>query len=98
MNLQILGIQLDCVWEDKEANFAKVRALLNARDLPEGGLIVLPEMFATGFSCEVTRTIEPEDGPTEAFCANWRRLINAASSVVWLRQGVTAWASIRRWR
>ncbi|MDZ4287827.1 MAG: carbon-nitrogen family hydrolase [Prosthecobacter sp.] len=67
MNLMIHGVQLDCVWEDKEANFAKVRALLAAAPPPAGTLIVLPEMFATGFSCALTRTIEPVGGPTEIF-------------------------------
>jgi predicted amidohydrolase len=48
--LKIYACQTDIFWEDKAANFAHVRELIrNARPEP-GGLIVLPEMFATGFS------------------------------------------------
>ncbi|HYF34158.1 MAG TPA: carbon-nitrogen family hydrolase [Prosthecobacter sp.] len=66
MNLIIHGVQLDCVWEDKPANYAKVRELLAGRTSP-GSLIVLPEMFATGFSDALAKTVEPAGGPTEDF-------------------------------
>ncbi len=67
MHLPIHAVQLDSVWEDKAANFAKVRALLTAQPPQPGGLILLPEMFATGFSCAVEITGELERGETEAF-------------------------------
>ncbi|MCA1963915.1 MAG: carbon-nitrogen family hydrolase [Prosthecobacter sp.] len=67
MTLPIHAIQLDSVWEDKAASFAKVRALLAASPPPQGALVVLPEMFATGFSCAVEATAEPEHGETEFF-------------------------------
>src|SRR4051794_37315325 len=51
--MRIYCVQLDIVWEDKAANHAKVRRMLeNAR--PEvGSLVLLPEMFSTGFSMNV---------------------------------------------
>lgn len=55
------------VWEDKAANFDRVRSLLASEDVPEGSLIVLPEMFATGFSMNVAGIHEGEDRPTEHF-------------------------------
>jgi predicted amidohydrolase len=67
MSLIVHGVQLDCVWENKEANFAKVRALLAGARPLAGGLIIVPEMFATGFSCALALTIEPADGPTTCF-------------------------------
>ncbi len=60
-------VQLDSQWEDKAANFARVRDLI-ARAMPApGGLIILPEMFATGFSDRLAATLEPLDGPVTAF-------------------------------
>jgi len=67
MTLNIHALQLDSVWEDKPANFAKVRGLLDAAPPKKGSLIVVPEMFATGFSCDVTKTLEPVGGETEQF-------------------------------
>jgi len=67
--MQIIAVQPDIVWEDKPANFARVRELLAAGSVAPGALIVLPEMFATGFSMNVAGIAEPEDGPTHRFLA-----------------------------
>jgi omega-amidase len=48
--LNVLGLQLDIVWEDKAANLTKVRRLLSNAQPKPGTLVVLPEMFATGFT------------------------------------------------
>jgi omega-amidase len=42
--------QLNIVWEDKKANHERTRKLVAAAKLPKGALLVLPEMFSTGFS------------------------------------------------
>lgn len=60
-------VQLDSRWEDKAANFAQVRSLLSRAAPAPGSLIVLPEMFATGFSDHLDATLEPVEGPTTAF-------------------------------
>lgn len=52
MNVAVL--QLDITWENKAANYAKVRARLAAAHLQPGTLVVLPEMFATGFTLNLT--------------------------------------------
>jgi len=65
--MQVAGVQLDIAWEAKEANYAKVRSLVGTAKLPRGTLVVLPEMFATGFSMNVAAIAEPAGGPTEAF-------------------------------
>lgn len=67
MTLNIHALQLDSVWEDKAANFAKVRTMLEATPPPVGSLIVLPEMFGTGFTCAVDVSAEPEGGATGVF-------------------------------
>lgn len=65
--MNLYAIQIDSVWEDKAANFAKVRTLLAATPPTPGSLIVLPEMFGTGFSCQLSTTVEPLGGETEHF-------------------------------
>jgi omega-amidase len=46
--LNVLGLQLDIVWENPPANFEKIRRLL--ADVRPGTLVVLPEMCLTGFT------------------------------------------------
>lgn len=50
MPLPVTLLQTDIAWEDPAANFAHIRELLSAAPLAPGGLLVLPEMFSTGFS------------------------------------------------
>jgi omega-amidase len=54
--MQACLVQLDIVWENKNANFERVRELLAANAPGAGSLIILPEMFATGFSFDVNAT------------------------------------------
>lgn len=47
--------QIELVWEDAAANAARVESALE-RERPEAGtLVVLPEMFGSGFSMDVAR-------------------------------------------
>lgn len=48
--MKILALQFDIAWEDRDANFAKVEKLLAEAKPEPNTLVVLPEMFATGFS------------------------------------------------
>ncbi len=58
--MRIAAVQHDISWEDREASLARVGALL---DGVEADLIVLPEMFAVGFT--MSRDVaEAPDGPT----------------------------------
>lgn len=83
MNLNVLGLQFDIVWEDKAANFATVRRLLEqARPGPET-LVVLPEMFATGFSMNVEKVAEDWNGPANVFLSEMAR-----AHGVWMLGGV----------
>jgi omega-amidase len=54
-------IQMDIAWEDRSANFAKVERLLDAASPGDGDLVVLPEMFDSGFSLSVERTADRDN-------------------------------------
>jgi len=67
--MNVVAVQLDCVWENKAANFEKAHTLLRQAAVPPESLVVFPEMFATGFSMNVEAVAEPYQGPTERFLA-----------------------------
>jgi predicted amidohydrolase len=59
--LKLRLVQCDLVWEDSEAN---LRHLTSFIDRPEAGeLVVLPEMFATGFTMQPEKFAQTMDGP-----------------------------------
>jgi predicted amidohydrolase len=80
--MEVIGLQFDIAWEDKPANFATVNHLLERAAPSRGALVVLPEMFATGFSMNTARIAEPHGGPTEEFLANASRRFG-----IWLLAG-----------
>ena len=53
-------LQTDIVWEDKPANRARVQTLVRGAGVAPGDMIVLPEMFETGFSLNVDATHDNE--------------------------------------
>jgi len=53
MELKVTLVQPDLVWEDKNANLEKISVMLEKQR--ETDLIVLPEMFTTGFSMQVEK-------------------------------------------
>ncbi|WP_218280180.1 nitrilase-related carbon-nitrogen hydrolase [Verrucomicrobium spinosum] len=65
MNVQIL--QTSPIWEDKLASQAGVIAMLERCPPVPGSLLVLPEMFSTGFSMNVAVTAQTEAREDEAF-------------------------------
>lgn len=65
--MKTYAYQLDILWENKEDNFEKIRKLSKRSQPDKGSLIVLPEMFATGFSMNAEITQENDEGPSEAF-------------------------------
>lgn len=68
--MRVACLQLDVAWQDKPANLARARRLLEGLDLPPGSLVVLPEMFAVGFSMNVAAICEGADRPAERFLAD----------------------------
>ena len=71
--MNIACVQFDIAWEKKEANCAKVLSLLNSTGIPRGSLVLLPEMFASGFSMNVAAIAEEPGGATEQFLAKTAR-------------------------
>ena len=65
--MKVYCCQTDIVWENKPANFTKVRRLLAAAQPERGGLVVLPEMFSTGFSMNVAGISEQTAPGSEQF-------------------------------
>lgn len=72
--MQIVACQPDIVWERRGENHQKVvRMLQGWGKLQRGALIVLPEMFSTGYSMNVRATLEGQPGADEAFLAELAR-------------------------
>ncbi|HEX8875208.1 MAG TPA: nitrilase-related carbon-nitrogen hydrolase [Phycisphaerales bacterium] len=55
-------VQLDIAWEDRPTNHRRVAAMLEAAPPFAGDLIVLPEMFDTGFSFRLDITADRDQG------------------------------------
>lgn len=63
--MKVVGCQWDLAWEDPEANFARASALLEHVDGAD--LVILPEMFSTGFSMDVATVAEAEPSKAEVY-------------------------------
>ena len=50
--MKVAGIQMDIVWEDPVANFKRAEEMVKEAVAEGARLVVLPEMFATGFSMD----------------------------------------------
>ena len=61
--LKLALLQVDLSWEDAEENRRKFSERIG-NITEEVDLIVLPEMFSTGFSMNAENLAEPSDGPT----------------------------------
>ncbi len=76
--MKVALIQLDVAWESKDTNLQNAGRLV--REASEAGcdIAVLPEMFSTGFSMNVSDIVEEEHGPTASFLSGLARehLIN----------------------
>ncbi len=75
--LTITTIQTALHWEDKAANLAMLEEKIHAiPGKPE--IVVLPEMFSTGFSMRPAALAETMDGPTVA----WMKRLSAEKKIV----------------
>lgn len=63
MECKVTLAQVPLIWEDARANrMALEERLLQLQEFTD--IIVLPEMFTTGFTMNATQLAEPMDGPT----------------------------------
>ena len=67
--MKLYCCQTDITWENKSANHARVEKLLGASKPERGSLVLLPEMFSTGFSMNVSGIQEGGAAETEKFLA-----------------------------
>lgn len=75
--LTITLMQQDLAWEDPETNRNKFEALIEAVTIPTQ-LVVLPEMFTTGFSMQPEKLAEPMEGET----LRWMKTIAAKNRII----------------
>jgi len=81
--VKVAGIQHDVVWEDRDATLGRLEPQVKAAAGAGARLVVLTEMFPTGFSTEPERVAEPEGGPTTEFLRT-----QAAELNVWVTGSV----------
>ena len=64
--MKVAALQYDIVWRDRGANFALLEPLIAQAARAGARLIVLPEMFSTGFVMDAD-VGEPENGESSGF-------------------------------
>lgn len=67
--MKVYCVQFDIAWEQKFRNFDKIIEVVGSAEPEPGSLIVLPEMFATGFSMNVAAVTDDEKEVTGRFLA-----------------------------
>jgi omega-amidase len=75
--LTVTTIQPDLQWEDKTANLRRLEEKIDGIATPTE-LVILPEMFSTGFSMRPELFAEPMDGPT----VNWMQTIATRKKII----------------
>lgn len=75
-NLKVTLIQPDIIWEDAQANLEKYSKWID--DLKDTDLIVLPEMFTSGFSMRPQKLKETMEGNSLKWMQNTAKRKNAA--------------------
>ena len=81
--MKVFCCQHDIVWEQRGPNHAKVKSLMAGANLPRGSLVLLAEMFASGFSMNVPAIVEGAARETEKFLEAAARELG-----VWLLGGI----------
>jgi omega-amidase len=78
MSLTITLVQTNLHWEDKAANLRMLEEKINSINQPTH-IIVLPEMFSTGFSMHAESLAEPMEGETVTWM---KRLATLKRSII----------------
>lgn len=76
-NLSLTLVQANLVWQDRIANFKKMESLLAATQ-KVGDIILLPEMFTTGFSMSPETLWDKPEGETLRWLQKMAETHNAA--------------------
>jgi len=83
MSLRVAAVQHDIVWEDPEMNFQKLRPQITEAANEGGQLVVLSEMFSTGFTMNSAKCAEALDGASHQFLVD-----QAAEHQIWITGSV----------
>ncbi len=75
--MRVAAVQHDICWEDRDATLERVAPLVAAAVADGAALVVLPELFAVGFTMATDRVAEPPDGPTSAWLADQASTLGA---------------------
>src|SRR5678815_3140695 len=75
--LTITGIQTNLYWEDKAANLKMFEEKILSINTPTE-IVVLPEMFSTGFSMNPEKLAEGMDGET----VQWMKKISSEKKII----------------
>ncbi|MEG1553881.1 MAG: amidohydrolase [Rikenellaceae bacterium] len=86
--MKIVVLQLDTQWKEPQKNREKINFLLE-HEASEADIVVLPEMFSTGFTMKPTEVSETMNGETVAWIKDSARKYNTAivGSIVISEQG-----------
>jgi predicted amidohydrolase len=71
--VKVAAVQHDIVWEDPTATFERLAPLVAGAADGGARLVVLTEMYSTGFSMDAARIAEPVDGPSTQFLVEQAR-------------------------
>jgi predicted amidohydrolase len=91
--MKVYCCQTDIVWEDKSRNFASARQLIDSAKPEPRSLVLLPEMFATGFSMNVPGIAEGVKSETAEFLSATAREFS-----IYLMGGIVTTAADHRGR
>jgi predicted amidohydrolase len=69
----VAGIQHDIIWEQPAKNFLRLAPMIERAVADGARLVVLTEMYATGFSMKTDRIAEAIGGPSALFIAEQAR-------------------------
>lgn len=77
--MKVAVVQVDTVWADRDANFAQLAPLVEAAATNGASLVLLTEMFSTGFVVDQSDIGEPEGGVSSQFLTQM-----AAQHKIWI--------------
>ncbi|MBB3101882.1 amidohydrolase [Azomonas macrocytogenes] len=74
-DLKLALVQTSMVWQDVQANHTHFASLLDR--VQDADLVILPEMFTTGFSMDAATLAEAEDGPSRHWMQDQAKRLSA---------------------
>lgn len=82
--MRIHWLQTDIIWKDRLANHAHVSHLLEQIQPNEVDMVVLPEMWNSGFCMEPADLAESHEGETWSWCLKQAQRLNALVLGSWV--------------